>query len=57
MAGCVMTRERFHLLIPLRQPMRRQVEVVISNQGKDRNFEENLESDVMEIITVFWTRL
>lgn len=35
----------------------RQVEVVIINQGEDTNFEEELASDVLEIITVFSARL
>ena len=35
----------------------RQVEVVIINQDEDTNFEEELASDVLEIITVFSARL
>ncbi len=35
----------------------RQVEVVIINQGEDTNIEEELASDVLEIITVFSARL
>ena len=35
----------------------RQVEVVIINQGEDTNFEEELASNVLEIITVFSARL
>ena len=35
----------------------RQVEVVIINQGEDTNFEEELASDVLEIVTVFSARL
>lgn len=35
----------------------RQVEVVIINQGEDTSFEEELASDVLEIITVFSARL
>ncbi|WP_414675204.1 recombinase family protein [Massilia sp. CFBP9026] len=35
----------------------RQVEVVIINQGEDTNFEEELASDVLEIITVVSARL
>ena len=35
----------------------RQVEVVIINHGEDTNFEEELASDVLEIITVFSARL
>ncbi|MCD2519699.1 IS607 family transposase, partial [Massilia sp. G4R7] len=35
----------------------KQVEVVIINQGEDRSFEEELASDVSEIITVFSARL
>ncbi len=35
----------------------KQVEVVIINQGEDRSFEEELASDVLEIITVFSARL
>ena len=33
------------------------VEVVIINQGDDTAFEEDLAADVLEIITVFSTRL
>ncbi|WDL97058.1 hypothetical protein JC200_22775 [Alicyclobacillus sp. ALC3] len=32
------------------------VEVVILNQGEDSTFEEDLAKDVLEIITVFFTR-
>jgi predicted site-specific integrase-resolvase len=35
----------------------REVEVVIINQGQDTSFEEDLASDVLEIITVFSARL
>jgi len=35
----------------------RNVEVVIINQGADTTFEEDLASDVLEIITVFSARL
>jgi predicted site-specific integrase-resolvase len=35
----------------------KQVEVVILNQGEDTTFEEDLEKDVLEIITVFSARL
>jgi predicted site-specific integrase-resolvase len=35
----------------------REVEVVIINQGEDSSFEEELASDVLEIITVFSARL
>jgi predicted site-specific integrase-resolvase len=35
----------------------REVEVVIINQGEDSSFEEDLASDVLEIITVFSARL
>ncbi len=35
----------------------KQVEVVILNQGEDTTFEEDLASDVLEIITVFSARL
>jgi predicted site-specific integrase-resolvase len=35
----------------------REVEVVIINQGEDSSFEEDLASDVLEIITVFTARL
>lgn len=35
----------------------REVEVVIINQGEDGSFEEELASDVLEIITVFSARL
>ncbi len=35
----------------------KQVEVVIINQGEDGSFEEELASDVLEIITVFSARL
>jgi len=35
----------------------KQVEVVIINQGEDASFEEELASDVLEIITVFSARL
>lgn len=35
----------------------KEVEVVIINQGEDRNFEEELATDVLEIITVFSARL
>ena len=35
----------------------KQVEVVIINQGEDTSFEEELASDVLEIITVFSARL
>jgi putative resolvase len=35
----------------------KQVEVVIINQGEDTTFEEELASDVLEIITVFSARL
>jgi len=35
----------------------KQVEVVIINQGEDSSFEEDLASDVLEIITVFSARL
>jgi predicted site-specific integrase-resolvase len=35
----------------------KQVEVVIINQGEDATFEEELASDVLEIITVFSARL
>jgi len=35
----------------------RRVEVVIINQGEDTSFEEDLASDVLEIITVFSARL
>ena len=35
----------------------RQVEVVIINQGENLSFEEELEQNVLEIITVFSTRL
>ncbi len=35
----------------------RQVEVVILNQGEDTTFEEDLATDVLEIITVFSARL
>lgn len=33
------------------------VEVVIINQGDDRSFEEELASDVLEIVTVFSARM
>jgi predicted site-specific integrase-resolvase len=33
------------------------VEVVLLNQGEDTTFEEDLAKDVLEIITVFNTRL
>ena len=33
------------------------VEVVIINQGEDTSFEEDLDKDVLEIITVFSARL
>lgn len=33
------------------------VQVVIINQGEDTSFEEDLAKDVLEIITVFSTRL
>jgi len=35
----------------------KEVEVVIINQGEDRSFEEELATDVLEIITVFSARL
>jgi predicted site-specific integrase-resolvase len=35
----------------------REVEVVIINHGEDRTFEEDLASDVLEIVTVFSARL
>ncbi len=35
----------------------REVEVVIINRGDDRSFEEDLASDVLEIVTVFSARL
>lgn len=35
----------------------KQVQVVIINQGEDTGFEEELASDVLEIITVFSARL
>jgi excisionase family DNA binding protein len=35
----------------------RGVEVIIINQGEDRTFEEDLASDVLEIVTVFSARL
>ena len=35
----------------------REVEVVIINKGEDSSFEEDLASDVLEIITVFSARL
>jgi predicted site-specific integrase-resolvase len=35
----------------------KQVEVVILNQGKDTTFEEDLATDVLEILTVFSARL
>lgn len=35
----------------------REVKVVIINQGEDGSFEEELASDVLEIITVFSARL
>ena len=35
----------------------KQVEVVILNQGQDTTFEEDLATDVLEIITVFSARL
>jgi predicted site-specific integrase-resolvase len=35
----------------------REVEAVIINQGQDTSFEEDLASDVLEIITVFSARL
>ncbi len=35
----------------------RQVEIVILNKGEDTTFEEDLAKDVLEIITVFSTRL
>jgi len=35
----------------------KEVEVVILNQGEDSTFEEDLEKDVLEIITVFSARL
>jgi excisionase family DNA binding protein len=35
----------------------REVEVVIINQGQDTSFEEELASDVLEIVTVFSARL
>jgi predicted site-specific integrase-resolvase len=35
----------------------KEVEVVTINQGKDANFEEELASDVLEIITVYGARL
>ncbi|MEW6764107.1 MAG: IS607 family transposase [Pseudomonadota bacterium] len=35
----------------------KQVEVVIINQGEDSSFEEELASDVLEIVTVFSARL
>jgi len=35
----------------------RQVEVVIINQGEDQSFEEELASDVLEIVTVFSARM
>jgi predicted site-specific integrase-resolvase len=35
----------------------KEVEVVITNQGQDTSFEEDLASDVLEIVTVFSARL
>jgi predicted site-specific integrase-resolvase len=35
----------------------KQVEVVIINQGDERSFEEELASDVLEIVTVFSARM
>jgi predicted site-specific integrase-resolvase len=35
----------------------REIEVVIINQGQDTSFEEELSSDVLEIVTVFSARL
>lgn len=35
----------------------KEVEIVIINQGEDRNFEEELETDVLDIIAVFSARL
>ena len=35
----------------------KQVEVVIINQGEDRSFEEELATDILEIIAVFSARL
>ena len=35
----------------------KQVEVIIINQGDDRSFEEELASDVLEIVTVFSARM
>src|SRR5437660_4358057 len=35
----------------------KQVEIVILNQGEDTTFEEDLATDVLEIITVFSARL
>ena len=35
----------------------REVEIVVINKGEDSSFEEDLASDVLEIITVFSARL
>ena len=36
---------------------RRQIEIVLVNQGTEPSFEEELAADVLEIITVFSARL